>query len=275
MTPANHDQGGVPAGRWFASTHWSVVLAAQNGEAPGASEASEQLCRTYWPPLYAFIRREGYDEAAAKDLTQEFFLRLIERDYLQRLRHRQGKFRSFLLTFLKHFLQKEREKASAQKRGGGKVPVSLDGISEHGSYLSELVDHLSPDEVYERRWAQTRSDQAIAVVDGKIYVIGGATAFGAPGLSTVEADRSGRNGLQHGERKNLRYGREGLLHELRDSGRIRSSDRQVDHTGQHCGPRMRRVPSEDGLSPRAKSTVASMPLAARWVRQSRTLAFPW
>src|SRR5262245_8385697 len=155
MTPAHDDQGGVPAGRWFASTHWSVVLAAQNGEAPGASEAFEQLCRTYWPPLYAFIRRQGYDEAEAKDLTQEFFLRLIERDYLRHLRHRQGKFRSFLLTFLRHFLQEERGKACTQKRGGGRVPVSLDQMSEEGLYLAEPVDHLSPDEVYERRWAQT------------------------------------------------------------------------------------------------------------------------
>jgi len=142
-------------GEWFASTHWSVVLAARESDAPSAAEALERLCRTYWPPLYAFIRREGYAEAEAKDLTQEFFLRLIDREFLQRLRHQQGKFRSFLLTFLKNFLLEQRGKSKAQKRGGGKVIVSLDELSQDGSYLHEPVDHFSPDQVFERRWAQT------------------------------------------------------------------------------------------------------------------------
>jgi RNA polymerase sigma-70 factor (ECF subfamily) len=132
-----------------------VVLAAKEAESPGASDAFEQLCRTYWPPLYAFIRREGHDDAEAKDLTQEFFLRLIERDYLRRLRHREGKFRSFMLTFLKHFLMEQRGKAKAQKRGGDKVFVPLQQNGEDGAYLNEPVDNLSPDQVFERRWAQT------------------------------------------------------------------------------------------------------------------------
>src|SRR5262245_58157113 len=116
-------------GEWFASTHWSVVLAAKEGDAVTANRALEQLGKTYWPPLYAFIRREGYGDAEAKDLTQEFFLRLIERDFLQRLRHQEGKFRSFLLTILKHFLQEHRGKARAQKRGGGVVFIPLDDIT--------------------------------------------------------------------------------------------------------------------------------------------------
>jgi RNA polymerase sigma-70 factor (ECF subfamily) len=140
---------------WFASTHWSVVLAAKEGDSPMANEALERLCRTYWPPLYAFIRREGYDEAEAKDLTQEFFLRLIDRELLKRLRNQRGKFRSFLLTFLKNFLWEHRGKANAQKRGGGKTIVSLDDVSEQGSYLNEPVNRFSPDQVFERRWAQT------------------------------------------------------------------------------------------------------------------------
>jgi RNA polymerase sigma factor (sigma-70 family) len=144
-----------PRGEWFASTHWSVVLAARESDKPSAAEALEKLCRTYWPPLYAFIRREGHSEAEAKDLTQEFFLRLIDREFLQRLRHQQGKFRSFLLTFLKNFLLEQRGKGKAQKRGGGKIIVSLDELSQDGSYLHEPVDHFSPDQVFERRWAQT------------------------------------------------------------------------------------------------------------------------
>jgi RNA polymerase sigma factor (sigma-70 family) len=143
-----------PRGEWFASTHWSVVLAAKEGDSATASKALEKLCQTYWPPLYAFILRDGYDACEAKDLTQEFFFRLIERDILQRLRHQQGKFRSFLLTFLKHFLQEHRGKAMAQKRGGGTVFVSLDALTEEAVYLSEIVDNCSPDQVFERRWAQ-------------------------------------------------------------------------------------------------------------------------
>src|SRR6185436_13253044 len=124
---------------WFASTHWSVVLAAKNGDAPRANEALEQLCRTYWPPLYAFIRREGHDEADAKDLTQEFFLKLIERDYLQHLKHQRGRFRSFMLTLLKNFLLEQRGRAAAQKRGGGKIFVPLDPGNESVPYFVEPV----------------------------------------------------------------------------------------------------------------------------------------
>jgi RNA polymerase sigma factor (sigma-70 family) len=139
----------------FVSTHWSVVLAAKEGDEETASAALEKLCRTYWPPLYAFIRREGHSEAEAKDLTQEFFLRLVGREFLQRLRHQQGKFRSFLLTFLKHFLLEQRGKARAQKRGGGRIIVSLDELADQGSFLGEPVDEFSPDQLFELRWAQT------------------------------------------------------------------------------------------------------------------------
>jgi RNA polymerase sigma factor (sigma-70 family) len=148
-------QSQASQGEWFVSTHWSVVLAAKDGASPRASEAFEQLCRTYWPPLYAFIRREGHDEADAKDLTQEFFLRLIERDYLQHLKHQRGRFRSFMLTLLKNFLSEQRGRAAAQKRGGGKIFVPLNPTGEASPYLTEPVDHLSPDQIFERRWAQT------------------------------------------------------------------------------------------------------------------------
>src|SRR5678815_3780537 len=105
----------------FADTHWSVVLAAKEEESPRATEAMEKLCRTYWRPLYAYVRRQGHKPQEAQDLTQEFFARLLAKDYLQHLRHREGKFRSFLLTFVKRFLSDERDKARAQKRGGGKT----------------------------------------------------------------------------------------------------------------------------------------------------------
>ena len=163
-------------GEWFASTHWSVVLAAKNGEAPRASEALEQLCRAYWPPLYAFIRREGHDEAEAKDLTQEFFFRMIERDFLQHLRHQHGRFRSFILTFLKNFLLEQRGKAAAQKRGGGKIFLPLDPTGEAGAYFAEPVDNLSPDQVFERRWAQTVFQVALNRLREE-YVASGRSPF--------------------------------------------------------------------------------------------------
>src|SRR5262245_49514379 len=90
----------VSKGHWFTTTHWTVVLAAKDGNSTQAFEAMEKLCRTYWAPVYGFIRREGYDATEAQDLTQEFFARLLAKDYLSHLRHQRGKFRSFLLTFV-------------------------------------------------------------------------------------------------------------------------------------------------------------------------------
>jgi RNA polymerase sigma-70 factor (ECF subfamily) len=142
------------SGQWFATTHWSVVLTAKTGDSPEAAEAMEKLCRTYWPPVFGFIRRDGYDITEAKDITQEFFARLLARNYLARLVDQRGKFRSFLLTFLKHFLSEQRRKAGAQKRGGGQVFVPLDATDGDAGYLIEPVDHLTPDQVFERRWAQ-------------------------------------------------------------------------------------------------------------------------
>ncbi len=161
------DAGGV-----FATTHWSVVLAARDGGSPPADEAMEKLCRAYWPPLYAYIRREGHSATDAQDLTQEFFARLLAKDYLQHLRHQEGKFRSFLLTFLKHFLSDERDKAGAQKRGGGKIFVSLDETSAEERYLNAPVNGLSPDQIFDRRWAQTVMERALSRLREE-YVVGG------------------------------------------------------------------------------------------------------
>ena len=161
----------------FATTHWSVVLAARDNESPGAAAALERLCQTYWRPLYAFIRREGYDATEAQDLTQEFFLRLVSRDFLQHLRHQQGKFRSFLLTFLKHFLLDYREKAGAQKRGGGKTFVSLEQLIEEEASLDDPADKSSPDQVFERRWAQTVMQQALARLREEYHSTGRGELF--------------------------------------------------------------------------------------------------
>jgi len=161
---------------YFADTHWSVVLAAKASGSPHAAEAMEKLCRTYRRPLYAYIRREGHNPTDAEDLTQEFFARLLEKDYLQHLRHRDGKFRSFLLTFVKRFLSDQRDRAGAQKRGGGKTFVSLDETSPEEGYLDESMNGLSPDQVFERRWAQTVMDRALSRLREE-YVVGGKAAL--------------------------------------------------------------------------------------------------
>jgi RNA polymerase sigma-70 factor (ECF subfamily) len=160
-TTGNGDDELPHAGGVFATTHWSVVLAAKSGDSPRADEAMEKLCRAYWPPLYAYIRREGHSATDAQDLTQEFFVRLLAKDYLQHLRHQEGKFRSFLLTFVKHFLSDERDKAGAQKRGGGKTFVSLDETLAEERSLEAPMNGLSPDQWYELRWAQWVMERAL------------------------------------------------------------------------------------------------------------------
>jgi RNA polymerase sigma factor (sigma-70 family) len=153
MSAAEQEPGREHSG-WFATTHWSVVLAAKQDDSSEAATALEKLCVAYWPPLCAYIQREGHDATEAQDLTQEFFARLLAKDYLQHLYHQEGKFRSFLLTYLKHFLSEQRRRAGTQKRGGGQVFISMDATAGEDGYLLEPLDDLTPDQVFERRWAQ-------------------------------------------------------------------------------------------------------------------------
>src|SRR5438876_9501974 len=114
-------EAGLTPGHVFATTHWSVVLAASERDSPQADEALASLCQAYWPPLYAFIRRRGHQEDEAKDLTQEFFARLLEKNYLRAVDRTKGKFRSFLLAAVEHFLANQWRDAHARKRGGGAI----------------------------------------------------------------------------------------------------------------------------------------------------------
>src|ERR1700730_15363333 len=124
MTSAAASNNGPPAAR-FVTTHWSVVLAAGDKESAIARAALADLCATYWHPLYAFVRRLGYDVEESRDLTQEFFTRLLEKDYLKAVDRERGKFRTFLLSSFRHFLANEWDRTTAQKRGGGKAVLSL------------------------------------------------------------------------------------------------------------------------------------------------------
>lgn len=174
---AHERREGTSGPQWFETTHWSVVWRARQADAPAGAVALEQLCRVYWPPLYAYIRREGHGAADAQDLTQEFFARLLARDYLQQLHHQQGKFRSFLLAYLKNFLSEQRRRAGAQKRGGGCVHVPLDATAGEDGYLLEPVDELTPDQVFERRWAQTVLQTALNRLRGEYLARGQASLF--------------------------------------------------------------------------------------------------
>src|SRR5262249_51370869 len=156
------ESSGTGSPRGFATTHWSLVLAAGDRDSPQSRQALAALCATYWYPLYAFIRHQGYDASQAEDLTQEFFARLLEKDFLGVVDPEKGKFRSFLRACVRHFLANERDKPRAQKRGGGRPVLSLDFPDAEHRYRREPCDLLTPERLFERQWALTLLDQVLA-----------------------------------------------------------------------------------------------------------------
>lgn len=146
--------------RVFPSTHWSVVLAAGQEDGGEASQALERLCRTYWYPLYLYVRKRGHAPEEAQDLTQEFFLRLLQKRSIASADPVKGRFRSFLLGALKHFLADEHDRAEAKKRGGGQTIVSWEQEYAEERFGAEPADELSPDKLFDRRWALTVLEQA-------------------------------------------------------------------------------------------------------------------
>jgi RNA polymerase sigma factor (sigma-70 family) len=145
----------------FATTHWSVVLTAGHASLPNAREALERLCRTYWYPLYAYVRRRGYGAEDAEDLTQGFFARLLEKDYLKLADRERGRFRTFLLTAMQHFLADEWDRARCLKRGGGHAAVSFDALTAEERYQVEPLDTFVAAKLFDRRWATTLLARAI------------------------------------------------------------------------------------------------------------------
>lgn len=180
-------------GAAFPPTQWSVVLRAGQQRAPESSEALEHLCRTYWPPLYAFVRRRGFTVPEAQDLVQEFISTLLERQDLVEVAPSKGRFRSFLLAALNHFLANEWNRAQRQKRGGGKIIISLDQALAEGVPGVEPAAGTTPEQEYERRWVETLIQRALARLraewdrryqprhfdDLKVYLVGerGAAPF--------------------------------------------------------------------------------------------------
>lgn len=139
----------------FATTHWSTVVRAGDSESPEAALAMERLCKSYWYPLYAFVRRKGNSHEDACDLTQAFFARFLEKRYLKAVDAGLGKFRTFLLAAMTHFLSDEWDKIQAQKRGGGQQHVSFDDSAARERYQIEPMVEATPEKLYERRWAET------------------------------------------------------------------------------------------------------------------------
>ena len=166
-----------PADGYFATTHWSVIVNARAADSSVARQAMEKLCQTYWYPLYAFVRRQGRAPHDAQDLTQEFFARLLEKNYLDDVRRERGKFRSFLLASMKHFLANEWDRARAQKRGGAHPHVPIDTQSAETRYGLEPAHDQTPEKLFERRWALTLLDNVLTRLREEFVASGKAEQF--------------------------------------------------------------------------------------------------
>jgi RNA polymerase sigma factor (sigma-70 family) len=189
----------------FAATHWSLVLAARDGDSARARAALEALCRAYWYPLYAFVRRMGQSPPDAEDSVQGFFALCLEKNYLAAAEEAKGRFRSFLLLALKRFLAKERDKSRARKRGGGQKPIALDGLTAEQRYALEPAEYLSADKLFERRWALTLLEQVLSRLRHEHAAAGQREAFEqlkefllAGGRGTPYAELAARLGTSEG-----------------------------------------------------------------------------
>jgi RNA polymerase sigma factor (sigma-70 family) len=141
-------------GQRFEPTQWTIILKAGDENAPGAQDALEKFAQIYWSPLYRFIRYEGYTRHDAQDLTQAFYHHFLEKRLIQHVKEKRGKFRSFLLTCLKHFLSDQRDRDAALKRGRGKTFVSLDAFEAEERESLERAAGFTPDQIYDRHWAK-------------------------------------------------------------------------------------------------------------------------
>jgi DNA-directed RNA polymerase specialized sigma24 family protein len=161
----------------FATTRWTVVVAAGRRPTPQSAAALEELCRTYWFPLYAYLRRRGHSKENAEDLAQAFFARFLQKNYLEGLNSERGRFRAFLLAALKHFLANERDKARAAKRGGGIAPLSLDWQDAETRYQVDPADTMSPDKLFDRAWAVTLLERVVTRLRAERAAEGKAALF--------------------------------------------------------------------------------------------------
>lgn len=175
----------------FETTHWSVVVSAQGKNAVSSQEALETLCKTYWQPVYAFLRQNGYRSEDAKDMTQEFFTRFLEKGYVAKADRSRGRFRTFLLTALSSFIRDEWRHAQTLKMGGGKEFVSFDSVEAENRYLAATKTPITPELLFERGWAMTILETALGKLKGEFDAEGKSIQFEAlkPYLTVTESRR--------------------------------------------------------------------------------------
>lgn len=168
-----------PSPGHFPTTRWSRVILAGDPDASLARKSVAELCGAYWYPLYAYIRRRGYDPEQARDLTQDFFARVLEKGLLAEADPARGRFRSFLRTVCAHFLANRRDREQARKRGGGRTMVSIDPIDAEGRYALELADGLTPERIFDRSWALTLLGRVVDRLGREYDEAGKAATFKA------------------------------------------------------------------------------------------------
>ena len=209
--PGSTSAGAEPPPRpVFVTTHWSLVVSAGRNDTPHARDALEKLCRNYWFPIYAFVRRQGQAPHDAQDLTQEFFARLLEKNYLAGADPAKGRFRSFLLSSLKHFLANEWDKANAQKRGGGQMLIPIDVATAESSGGFEPADHLTAEKIFERRWALTLLEHVLGRLRAEYVSDGRENLFEQLKPTLTEASRTvALRGNRHPARHDRRRGQGG------------------------------------------------------------------
>lgn len=188
MTPARESDSEA-SGR-FATTHWSIVLAADQDDSTEAREALQKLCEAYWYPLYAYVRRTGRSKEQAEDLTQDFFARLLAKNYVAAARRDRGRFRSFLLTSLKNFITNDYHHGTRLKRGGVMESISLDAEIAEDRFIAEPADQESPEVLYERRWAMALLEGALRRLEAD-YAANGRSEVFALLKNYVWGDRNG------------------------------------------------------------------------------------
>ena len=176
-SPEESPSGGGGGRARFATTRWTMVLAAGRSSSPEATKALEELCRAYWYPLYAYARRRGCAKEDAEDLTQAFFARLLEKDFLRAASREKGRFRTFMLVACQRFMANEWDRARALKRGGGQTILSLNLATAERRYHDEPADPLSADKIFERRWALTLIEKTMSRLRTEYAAAGKAADF--------------------------------------------------------------------------------------------------
>jgi RNA polymerase sigma-70 factor (ECF subfamily) len=161
----------------FQTTRWSLIFAARGGDSAEAEQALATLCGSYWYPLYAFVRRKGYDADIAQDLVQGFLARLLEKRELVAVDRGKGRFRSYLMAACTHYLANERDHAQAKKRGGGRVTISIDGLAAEGRYRRAPVHQLTPERLFEKQWALALLDRVIERLEAEMARAGKSRQF--------------------------------------------------------------------------------------------------